>query len=145
MVTSCTRGARSSVARTRVLTRACYNGKMLVSEEVLAQVVADASASHQNPRFVEETVGAFMRRQPIVGNYVAAHQKELGIEGVVLVLLHAAILLRAVERAAEAEFGKIEPAIRDYLSANVAEDATLKDAAMRKQALELLRVIAVSL
>ena len=138
---------------------------MLVSEEVLAQVVADASASHTNPRFVEETVGAFMRRQPIVGNYVAAHQKELGIEGVVLVLLHAAILLRAVERAAgrkmtalgpqhldaglkragEAEFGKAEPAIRDYLSANVAEDATLKDATMRKDALQLLRVIAVSL
>ena len=138
---------------------------MLVSEEVLAAVVADASQSHTNPRFVEETVGAFMRRQPIVGNYVAAHQKELGIEGVVLVLLHAAILLRAVERAAgqkmtalspqhldaglkragEAEFGKAEPAIRDYLSANVAEDATLKDAAMRKEALQLLRVIAVSL
>src|SRR5262245_53413401 len=138
---------------------------MMVAEEVLAQVVTEVSQSHTNPRFVEETVGAFMRRQPIVGNYVASHQKELGIEGVVLVLLHAAILLRAVERAAgrkmsaigpqhldaglknagEAEFGKAEPAIRDYLSANVAEDATLKDATMRKQALDLLRVIAVSL
>ena len=138
---------------------------MLVSEEVLAQVVAEASASHANPRFVEETVGAFMRRQPIVGNYVAAHQNELGIEGVVLVLLHAAILLRAVERSAgrkmgavapqhldaglkradEAQLGKTEPAIRDYLSANVADDATLRDPARRKEALQLLRVIATSL
>jgi hypothetical protein len=138
---------------------------MLVSEEVLAQVVAEASGSHDNPRFVEETVGAFMRRQPIVGNYVAAHQKELGIEGVVLVLLHAAILLRAVERAAgrkmtplaaqhldaglahasEAELGQTEPAIRDYLSANVADDATLQDPTRRRDALQLLRVIAASL
>jgi hypothetical protein len=138
---------------------------MVLSEEVLSQVVADASAGHTNPRFVEETVGAFMRRQPIVGNYVAAHQKELGVEGVVLVLLHAAILLRAVERAAgrkmgalspqhldaglaragEADFSKAEPAIRDYLSANVADDATLSDPARRKEALRLLRVIAMSL
>src|SRR5262245_61896766 len=80
---------------------------MLVSEEVLAQVVADASASRANPGFLEETVGAFVRRQPIVGNYVAAHQNELGIEGVVLVLLHAAILLRAVERAAGRKMGAL--------------------------------------
>jgi hypothetical protein len=139
---------------------------MLVQEDVLAQVVTEASAGQSNPRFVEETVGAFMRRQPIIGNYVASHQKELGVEGVVLVLLHAAILLRAVERAAgrkmsalapnhldvgakragnEAELASVEPAIRDYLSANVAEDATLQAPGRRDTALFLLRVIAHSL
>jgi hypothetical protein len=139
---------------------------MLVPEEVLSQVVADVSQSHGNPRFVEETVGAFMRRQPIVGNYVAAHQQELGVEGVVLVLLHAAVLLRATERAAGrklgvlqpnhldvvvrraaqvSDFAQAEPAIEDYLHANVAEDATLAAPGRKEQALSLLRVVACAL
>src|SRR5262249_13513771 len=135
---------------------------MMVAEEVLAQVVTEVSQSHSNPRFVEETVGAFMRRQPIVGNYIVAHQPELGVEGVVLVLLHSAILARAVERTAgrslgalsshhldsvtkrahdPAQFGGEQPAIRDYLGANVAEDPTLATPERRTCALQLLRVV----
>src|SRR5262249_31739647 len=129
---------------------------MVVSEDTLAQVVAEVSQGHKNPRFVEETVGAFMRRQPIVGNYVAAHERELGVEGVVLVLLHTAIVSRAVERGAgrklpvlapyhldavvkqgseAAEFGSAQPALADYFRANVAEDATLGTPERREHAL----------
>jgi hypothetical protein len=139
---------------------------MVVSEDVLAQVVSEVSASNSNPRFVEETVGAFMRRQPIVGNYVASYHQELGVEGVVLVLLHAAIVARAVERAAgrrlqvidpamldsvvkraanDTEFAKDQPALRDYLGANVAEDAAFATPVKRDQALYLLRVVASAL
>jgi hypothetical protein len=139
---------------------------MRVSEETLAQVVAEVSASHGNPRFVEETVGAFMRRQPIIGNYIAAHHQELGVEGVVLVLLHAAVIARAVERGAGRKLGALaathldaaardeagvpgfaraQPAIHDYLGANVAEDATLKDPTRCGHALDILRVVASAL
>ncbi|HJZ85717.1 MAG TPA: hypothetical protein VKN99_11135 [Polyangia bacterium] len=139
---------------------------MMVAEEVLAQVVTEVSQSHGNPRFVEETVGAFMRRQPIVGNYIASHQGELGVEGVVLTLLHAAIVARAVERAAgrklpalEARhldaaaqrgpnvdgFRSAQPAIYDYLGANVADDATLATPERRDQALLLLRVVSAAM
>jgi hypothetical protein len=138
---------------------------MQVSEEVLAQVVSEVSAHHANPRYVEETVGAFMRRQPIVGNYIAAHQRELGVEGVVLVLLHAAILARAVERlagrklgpldpgrldlaarrrASDADFRAEQPAVADYLGANVADDATLAAPERRAEALSLLRVVTLA-
>src|SRR5215475_13959207 len=140
--------------------------EMKISEEVLTQVVSEVSQSHSNPRFVEETVGAFMRRQPIIGNYIASHQRELGVEGVVLVLLHAAIVARAAERAAgrklpplgpqqldviarrkpEApDFKAEQPAIADYLGANVADDATLATPARRDEALALLRIVALAL
>ena len=139
---------------------------MVVSEGVIAGVVKAVSEQPANPNFVQETVGAYMRRQPIVGNYVAAHQSELGVEGVVLVLLHAAILARAVEselgrnlpqltaqqlnevssRAGdESGFGDEQPAIFDYLVANVADDATLKTAAQKARGLYLLRVAALAM
>ena len=139
---------------------------MKLKEDVLAKVVAEVSAGHTNPRFVEETVGAFMRKQPIIGNYVASHQKELAVEGIVLVLLHAAILCRAIERAGghkigaisapqldaaargqpdEPPFGEAQPAIRDYMSANVSEDPTLAKGKRRELALSLLRLCATAL
>lgn len=138
---------------------------MLLAEKVLAQVVAEVSAQAANPRYVEEIVGAFMRRQPIAGSFIASHQKELGPNGVLLVLLHAAIVTRCAERAAGRSLGKLpapsldavsgrardpagfdkeQPAVADYLRANVTDDATLRDAAQRETATYLVRVIALA-
>src|SRR5438874_1620835 len=41
----------------------------------------------------------FIQIQPTVGHYVSAHSNELGLEGVVLTLLHASVLARAVDLA----------------------------------------------
>jgi hypothetical protein len=70
-----------------------------VKEQHVATVVKEVSAGAEDPQHVASLVGAFMQIQPTVGHYVSAHSQELGLEGVVLTLLHASVLARAVELA----------------------------------------------
>lgn len=70
---------------------------MIVQEQHVAAVVKEVSAGAEDPQHVASLVGAFMQIQPTVGHYVSAHSNELGLEGVVLTLLHASVLARAVE------------------------------------------------
>lgn len=72
---------------------------MIVNEKHVATVVAEVSAGAEDPQHVASLVGAFMQVQPTVGHYVSAHSNELGLEGVVLTLLHASVMARAVELA----------------------------------------------
>lgn len=72
---------------------------MTVKEQHVATVVKEVSAGAEDPQHVASLVGAFMQIQPTVGHYVSAHSKELGLEGVVLTLLHAFVMARAVELA----------------------------------------------
>ena len=62
---------------------------MIVKEQHVAAVVKEVSAGAEDPQHVASLVGAFMQIQPTVGHYVSAHSNELGLEGVVLTLLHA--------------------------------------------------------
>ena len=72
---------------------------MIVKEQHVATVVKEVSAGAEDPQHVASLVGAFMQIQPTVGHYVSAHSNELGLEGVVLTLLHASVMARAVELA----------------------------------------------
>lgn len=72
---------------------------MIVNEQHVATVVKEVSAGAEDPQHVASLVGAFMQIQPTVGHYVSAHSNELGLEGVVLTLLHASVMARAVELA----------------------------------------------
>ena len=72
---------------------------MIVNEQHVANVVKEVSAGAEDPQHVASLVGAFMQIQPTVGHYVSAHSNELGLEAVVLTLLHAAVMARAVEMA----------------------------------------------
>ena len=72
---------------------------MTVKEHHVASVVKEVSAGADDPQHVASLVGAFMQIQPTVGHYVSAHSNELGLEGVVLTLLHASVMARAVEMA----------------------------------------------
>ena len=72
---------------------------MIVEERHVANVVKEVSAGAEDPQHVASLVGAFMQVQPTVGHYVSAHSNELGLEGVVLTLLHASVMARAVEMA----------------------------------------------
>ena len=133
---------------------------MSVSEQQVAQVVAEFSqGAEDDPRHAASIVGGFMQRQPTIGHYVSSHSKELGLEGVVLTLLHAAVITRCVElvagralapitardldaaTSAPDELATAEPALIAYMEGNIAvEDPTL-GGARRDVALQLLRLI----
>ena len=134
---------------------------MLVKSEHVERVVTEVSAGAGRSEHVAEVVGAFMRRQPMIGHYVQAHRTELGsVEGVVLALLHAHVLARCVEvargrvlrpvtaadldAAAKPErpaLAAAEPELEGYLDGNIVkDDPTLGK--VREQALTLLRLVA---
>jgi len=135
-----------------------------VKEEHVATVVSEVSAGAEDPQHVASLVGAFMQIQPTVGHYVSAHSNELGLEGVVLTLLHASVMARALEvaqgrrlRAVRFEdldgaarfvtatgraLGDEEPELAGYLEGNLdPKDPTL-GGGKRDVALRLLGVIA---
>ena len=134
---------------------------MKVSEKHVARVVAEVSAGASDPNHTASVVGSFMQRQPTIGHYVLSHKKEIGAEGTVLTLLHAAVLARCIEVAggrplkplapkeldgaakvtAEA-LAKEEPQLAAYMEGNVTADDPVLGGDKRKVALELLRTIA---
>jgi hypothetical protein len=133
----------------------------MVSEEVVGRVVAEVSAGAEDPRHASALVGAFMQDQPLVGHYVSSHAKELSLEGVVLVLLHASVIARCVELHAgrdlrplkpneldaaarskdEATLAKEEPSLLGYLHGNIPEEDATLGGKRRKEAFELLYTI----
>jgi hypothetical protein len=133
----------------------------MVSEEQVARVVAEVSAGAGDPQHVSALVGAFMQEQPLVGHYVQSHSKELSLEGVVLVLLHASVVARCVElsagrdlpllkakhldaatRADEKALTAAEPALMSYIHGNVTDEDPTLGGARKKDALNLLYVVA---
>ena len=135
----------------------------MVTEEVVARVVAEVSAGAEDPRHASALVGAFMQDQPLVGHYVSSHAQQLSLEGVVLTLLHASVMARCVELHAgrdlrpvkpneldgaarssardEATLAKEEPALMSYLYGNVSEEDATLGGARRQEALALLLVL----
>jgi hypothetical protein len=119
---------------------------VIVKEQHVEAVVKEVSAGAEDPQHVASIVAGFMQVQPTVGHYVSAHSNELGLEGVVLTLLHASVVARAVELARgrraralrfeeldaaarngdDASLAAEEPELASYLAGNVSnEDATL--------------------
>jgi hypothetical protein len=103
-----------------------------------------------------------MQIQPTVGHYVSAHSNDLGLEGVVLTLLHASVMARALELACGRRLRAVrfedldaaarsgdgspladeEPELAGYLEGNLdAKDPTLANG-RREVALRVLFVIA---
>ncbi len=134
---------------------------MIVKEQHVALVVKEVSAGAEDPQHVASLVGAFIQVQPTVGHYVSAHSTELGLEGVVLTLLHASVMARAVEMAQGRRLRAVrfedldgaaktkgrtladdEPELAGYLEGNLdAKDPTL-GGGKRDVALRVLGVIA---
>jgi hypothetical protein len=133
---------------------------VIVTEQHVARVVAEISAGAEDPQHVASLVGAFMQVQPTIGHYVSAHSKELGLEGVVLTLLHASVLARCIETAAGRRMRAVrfpdldvaaktgagglsdeEPQLATYLAGNIAVDDATLGGERRKVALQLLDVI----
>jgi hypothetical protein len=133
-----------------------------ISSARVAQVVAEVSSGAEDPQHVASVVGGFMQRQPLIGHFVASHQKELGAEGTVLTLLHASVLGRCIElelgrklrqsSAAELDaaareeddervFAEAEPALASYFDDNLAPSDPTLGGERRPVALKLLRLI----
>lgn len=138
---------------------------MIVKESHVAAVVKEVSSGAEDPQHVASVVGAFMQLQPTIGHYVSAHSTDLGLEGVVLTLLHASVLARAVEvalgrrlRAVRFEeldaaaraghgrpLGDEEPELWGYVEGNVTIDDATLGGKKRAGALKVLGVIARAL
>jgi hypothetical protein len=134
---------------------------VIVHEQHIAAVVNEVSSGADDPQHVASIVGAFIQVQPTVGHYVSAHSNELGLEGVVLTLLHASVVARAVElaqgrrrRALRFEdldaatlagdgqtLTQEEPELASYLEGNIALDDATLGGDKRMTALRVLAVI----
>jgi hypothetical protein len=113
---------------------------MPIPEKIVAQVVQEASLKMSDPKYAQMLVGSWVQAQPDAARYMSASAKELGgPEGVVNAVFHCALIaqcflrhhgrsVRAM-RFAELDFvssgdrdanlRKRQPAIADYISANV--------------------------
>jgi hypothetical protein len=133
---------------------------VIVTEQHVAKVVKDISAGAEDPQHVASLVGVFMQVQPTIGHYVSAHSNELGLEGVVLTLLHAFVLSRCIETAAGRRMRAVrfedldvaarpgqralteeEPELANYLAGNIAADDATLGGPRRAIALQLLDVV----
>ena len=133
---------------------------MIVTEQHVALVVKEISAGAEDPQHVASLVGAFMQLQPTIGHYTSAHSNELGLEGVVLTLLHASVLSRCIEtaagrrmravryedldvaaRAGQTPLAEEEPELATYLAGNIPVDDATLGGKKREVAMHLLDVI----
>ncbi len=110
-----------------------------IPERVVADVVKEASIKMSDPRYANTMIDAWVRGQPAATNYMKSYDKELGAEAIVNMVFHAQLLascfLRHAGRSVRAmtyadldavagydrdvELKKRQPALFDYLAANV--------------------------
>jgi hypothetical protein len=114
-----------------------------IPEKVVAQMVEEASVKMADPLYAQTMVGNWVQAQPIATKYMTAHVKELGgAEQVVNMVFHAQLIAscflrhtgRSVRKMTFAELDHVsdgdrdaslrrqQPALADYLHANVESD-----------------------
>ncbi len=117
---------------------------MPVPEKLVADVVSEVSQRMSEPGYAQLAIGSFAQSHPDAGRYITAHLDELGGgEAVMHAVFHAELMnecfrrhlgheLRAVrfkdlDAAAGGDevalFRAREPALADYVSSNVDDDA----------------------
>ncbi len=115
-----------------------------IPEKVVAQMVQEVSVKMNDPSYAQTMVGTWVQSQPAATKYMTAHVKEIGgAEAVVSMVFHAQILAscflrhagRSVRKMTYAELDHVsdgdredmlkkrQPALFDYLQANVENDA----------------------
>ncbi|MCG8422045.1 MAG: hypothetical protein MJE77_29330 [Proteobacteria bacterium] len=73
---------------------------MRVRKEVIAEVVAEASAKMSDPNYSAVMVGGFVQSQNPTAQYISAHADEMGgAEQVVNAIFHAALIALGYQRA----------------------------------------------
>ncbi len=123
---------------------------MRIKEETMAEVVKEASAKMSDPNYSAVLVGGFVQSQAAVAQYISSYADELGgAEVVVNTIFHAALmglgfqrtnnqtireisfdeLDKVAEGDREAQLKQLQPALLEFLEANV-EDAAMKKVLM---------------
>lgn len=113
---------------------------MQVPESTIAEVVKDVSEKMSDPNYTSVLVGGFVQEQPSAAQYISAHADELGgPEGVVHAIFHASVVAVCFQRAQERSLPELsfevldraaeedreeslkgaQPAVLEYLRANV--------------------------
>jgi hypothetical protein len=113
---------------------------MPIPEKVVAAVVQEAGLKMADPKYAQTLVGSWVQSQPDAARYMSASARELGgPEGVVNAVFHCALIaqcflrhhgrsvrtmrfneLDAVATSDRDEIlRKVQPAIADYIQANV--------------------------
>lgn len=113
---------------------------MAIPEKVVAAVVAEASQKMADPKYAQVLVGTWVQSQPDCARYMSASARELGgPEGVVNTVFHCALIAqcflkhhgRSVRKMTFAELDAVasgdrdanlrkrQPALADYVEANV--------------------------
>lgn len=115
---------------------------MRIKEEIVADVVKEASEKMSDPNYSAVLVGTFVQQQAPTAQYIGAHADELGgPEAVVNTIFHASLISECFKRANNRTVGSIsfdqlnivsdgdrharlgdrQPAIVGYLEMNVEE------------------------
>lgn len=113
---------------------------MKLTNEQVAEVVAEASKKMSDPNYSAVMVGGFVQSQTPAAQFISAHDRELGgAEAVVNVIFHCALVASCFQRAGgrtprtlsyedldQAARGqplerlaKLQPAIADFIKTNV--------------------------
>jgi hypothetical protein len=117
---------------------------MPIPEDVVAAVVQEASTRMSDGRYTRSLVDSFVRAQPDIARYLSAQARELGgTEAVINAVFHSALMAQSFLRhegrsipavsfadldavatgPAEPRLAKAQPALADYLGANVEAEA----------------------
>ncbi len=111
-----------------------------IPENIVAEIVQEASLKMSDPKYAQAMVGLWVQAQPAATKYMTAHLKELGgPEAVVNTIFHAQLIASCFQRHTghsvrkmtyaeldavsggdrDAELARRQPAVADYLTANV--------------------------
>lgn len=113
---------------------------MKLTNEQVAEIVADASKKMSDPNYSAVMVGGFVQSQTPAAQFIGAHDQELGgAESVVNVIFHCALVSACFQRgggrtprtlsyedldsAARGKpldnLAKIQPAVADFIKTNI--------------------------
>jgi hypothetical protein len=116
---------------------------MPITEELVAEVVAETSERMKDPSYVQMAVGDFVQGQKNISQYLSSRAPRIGgAQALVTVVFHAQILSECLERglgkavpivsfpqldkAAQGEPAKLlaerEPVLANYIASNVDEE-----------------------
>ena len=99
---------------------------MPVQESSIAEVVTEASAKMHDPQYISSEVDRFIGSQPAVSQLVMASSSQLTVEGVVMVLFHAALIAESISRATGTPIQQVTP---DSLGQAASTGSTVEDLA----------------
>lgn len=123
---------------------------MKIKENVVAEVVKEASAKMADPNYSAVMVGSFVQQQASTAQYIGAHADELGgPEGVVNAIFHIALIGEAFKRAHNRSISALsfdqlnivsdgdreerlesrQPAVLEYIKANI-DNAEMRSVVM---------------